>query len=203
MFRKQKNVSPYFRLPVPYNPVTGNDTYLHPPMKPYCRFILSDDLATDDEFQYATIGSDIQQWGPGMYHLKTLTIVVHNLLSKVEDVYEFSGSKDDVGIAVWDFDQHWRIIWLGRGGGLIGGCLAENHPGRGEEFDIYLGSWDSSAQKWIYDEETAYKSIDWRYGVPYPEAGSTGLFEARASDANGVIYEVVALDCETPGSCGE
>lgn len=87
-------------------------------------------------------------------------------------------------------------------GGLIGGCLAENHKGRGVVFEIYLGSWSAADHKWNYDTETEVKAIDWRYDVPYPNAGATGLFTPRASDTYGVIMETVALDCDTPGACG-
>lgn len=202
MYRKRKSTAPHFRLPNPFNPVTGTDAPLHPPMKPLCRFILQEELTTDDEFAEALIEQDIYQWGPGMYHLKTVPIIVHNLETTTEDVYVFSAAEGDIGLAVWDFANHWRIIWF-RTSNLVGACLAENHPGRGTEFDIYLGTWDPGAQKWIYDTETSVKAIDWRYGVPYPESGATGLFEARSSASNGTIYEAVAMDCESPGECGD
>jgi hypothetical protein len=87
--------------------------------------------------------------------------------------------------------------------GLKGGCLAQNHPGRGIAFDIRLGVWDSAQDKWIYAEAgTTVKAIDWRYGVPYPDAGATGLFESRSSDTYVTLYETVALDCSSPGACG-
>lgn len=85
---------------------------------------------------------------------------------------------------------------------LTGGCLAENHPGRGTAFSVYLGIWDPDYDAWSYDtaKETV-KAIDWRYGVPYPDAGATGLFEPRGSTYYGTIWECVALDCESPGEC--
>lgn len=85
---------------------------------------------------------------------------------------------------------------------LTGGCLAEDHPGRGIGFNIYLGVWDPDYDNWSYDtsEEPAW-AIDWRYGVPYPDAGATGLFEPRGSTYYGTIWECVALDCESPGEC--
>lgn len=85
--------------------------------------------------------------------------------------------------------------------GSVGGCLAENHPGRGLPFNIHLGIWMPSAHRWLYDETSTVKAIDWRHGVPTPDAGSTGLFEARASDSYGAIWEVLDLDCSTPGAC--
>lgn len=87
--------------------------------------------------------------------------------------------------------------------GLVGGCLAEGHPGKGEPFDIYLGTWSSSSDGYSYDTGTTVKAIDWRYGVPYPDAGATGLFQARPSDAHGIIYDTVSLDCLSPGACGD
>jgi hypothetical protein len=85
--------------------------------------------------------------------------------------------------------------------GLVGGCLAENHPGRGEPFDIHLGLWSSALNRWVYDEQTTNKAIDWRYGVPYPDAGATGLFQMQKSDLYGAIWETVDLDCSSPGTC--
>lgn len=108
-------------------------------------------------------------------------------------------------ISLGDIDSDRDIglfVTVSGGSELIGGCLAENHTGRGEEFDIHLGTWNAGSQKWIYDTENTVVAIDWRYGVPYPEAGATGLFMARASTSNGIIYEAVALDCEaTPEGC--
>lgn len=85
--------------------------------------------------------------------------------------------------------------------GLVGGCLAENHPGRGVEFNIHLGIWAPGMHRWVYDEQHTVKAIDWRHGVPYPDSGSTGLFESRPSTAYGNIWECVALDCSSPGTC--
>lgn len=86
-------------------------------------------------------------------------------------------------------------------GGTRGGCLAEDHPGRGVAFDIHLGIWDRNAVKWVYAATATVKAIDWRYGVPYPAAGATGLFERRPSAEFGSIWEVVPLDCDSPGAC--
>lgn len=88
---------------------------------------------------------------------------------------------------------------------MVGGCLAEDHPGRGTVFGIWLGVWDSVNHEWDYTQ-TGYTepAVDWRYGVPYPDQGATGLFVPRSSDTYGTIWEVVALDCEVPAdhSCG-
>lgn len=95
------------------------------------------------------------------------------------------------------------VLFVAADIGLIGGCLAENHPGRGTAFDIHLGVWSRADDKWVYAEEDTVTAIDWRYGVPYPSAGATGLFELRASTTYSVIYETVALDCDSPGDCGD
>ena len=81
---------------------------------------------------------------------------------------------------------------------LRGACLSENHPGRGTPFTITLGIWDSADNEWKYTGSGAM-AIDWRYGVPYPEAGATGLFMPQPSDDYGTIWEVVSLDCTSPG----
>lgn len=86
---------------------------------------------------------------------------------------------------------------------LRGACLAENHPGRGLEFEIHLGEWDPDDHRWVYDTENAAVAIDWRYGVPYPDAGTQGLFAPHDSTEHGTIWEVVDLDCESPGECGD
>lgn len=87
---------------------------------------------------------------------------------------------------------------------LVEMCLAENHPGRNTVFEVYMGVWSEANDTWEYpDEVTTYKAIDRRYDVPYPDAGSKGLFTPRKSDTHGVIYENVSLDCSTPGTCSQ
>lgn len=88
---------------------------------------------------------------------------------------------------------------------LQGICLAENHPGRGTLFDVNIGYRDKADDSWVY-YDSLFSCIDWRFGVPYPEAGATGLANWRWSDNAEVgftdrILEVVALDCDTPGAC--
>lgn len=85
--------------------------------------------------------------------------------------------------------------------GLQRACLAEDHPGYGTKFNIYLGAWDPAQDKWVYDCSTTAAAIDWYYGVPYPNTGATGHFQCHKSDTYGVIWEVVGLDCESPGDC--
>jgi hypothetical protein len=86
---------------------------------------------------------------------------------------------------------------------LVGFCLAEDHQLRGNETDVWVGTWSIANHAWTYDCTTTFtlQMIDWRYGVPYPDAGATGLGQWRESTDNGAILEVVALDCDSPGSC--
>lgn len=209
MYRKTKTVSPYFRMPNPHDPMVGNWAPLMP-SAPYCRFELSEELTTAMDFAEALI---TDQYGYGPDHSFADTIVVLNYLTKAADeeagtdaVYRFSGKVGDAGLAVWDDCQKWLIVEMEGCCGLRGACLDENHPGRGVAFDICMGTWDptdASGGKWVYDCEDVQKAIDWRYAVPYPDAGATGLFEARESDEYGIIWEVVALDCLSPGDCGD
>lgn len=121
---------------------------------------------------------------------------------------EHGGHPQDLNSSITEMTDHkgnyvnWLLLDGGGSSSLIGGCLDEDHPGRGTVFDIHLGSWTSSTNKWTYDTTTIHKAIDWRYDVPYPDEGATGLFTPRASDTHGTIYECVALDCSTPGACG-
>jgi hypothetical protein len=201
MFRKRKSPAPFFRMNAPYNPVAGDTHYLYPEKNPYTRFTLTEQLTTADPVKDAEI-TEPDQWGPApIYHCPKLVIHVHNQETKIPGTYQFSGEIGDVGIALWDQNHEWRIIAMFTPG-LRGCCLEEDHPGRGEVFDITLGVWSPDDHKWLYTGDSA-KAIDWRYDVPYPTGHATGLFEARPSTTYGVIWEVVALDCASPGECGE
>lgn len=101
---------------------------------------------------------------------------------------------DDNGVLI-----NWMLLDAGDGTQIIGGCLAEDHPGRGSVFGIWLGTWSSSAHEWVYSEVSySTPAIDWRYGVPYPGQGATGLFISRDSDDYGTIWEAVEIDCDVP-----
>lgn len=200
MQRKRKTPSPFFRLSAPYDPVAGSDAPLDPIRKPFCRFTLEEDLTTATKEVKATL-TDKWTWGHGIYHCPDVKIHVWNVEIASSGKYFFSGVIGDNGIASHMFNNHWRILSM-LNGGLRGACLDEDHPGRGVVFDVHLGAWDSSAHEWVYDTETVSKAIDWRYGVPYPDLGATGLFEARPSQSYGIIWECVSLDCESPGPCG-
>lgn len=125
-----------------------------------------------------------------------------------DSTYELDVNDSNTSVAVGDkLTVYWhqqRGMFVPAGPlTLRGGCLAEQHPGRGEPFTLYLGSWDASANGWTYDTTLTVWAIDWRYGVPYPDEGATGLFIPRSSDYYGIIWEVVSLDCSSPGPCGE
>lgn len=83
---------------------------------------------------------------------------------------------------------------------LVGFKTTEDHPGRGTLFDVYLGTWDPAEHDWDYDTGTTYKCVDWRYDVPAPDAGATGLAVWRTSNTYTSILEVVSMDCDTPGT---
>ena len=202
MFRKRKTVAPDFRMPAPYDPVHGGDHTLYGPYKPYARFVLREELTHTTEEAEATL-TTTHMWGTGLYHCPEVIAHVHNLLTGKAGVYQHSGEIGDIGFAVWDQANHWRIVYM-----LVSSlrefCLAEDHPGRGIAFDVYKGVWDPDQDKWTYpDTVTTYKAIDWRYDVPYPDEGSKGLFTPRVSTTHGVIYECVSLDCDTPGTCDD
>ena len=85
--------------------------------------------------------------------------------------------------------------------------LAEDHPGRGEVFKAYVGTWCPNSNNWTYNcgDECAewIWAVDHRFDVPYPNAGARGLFIARTSTFHGIIYENISMDCSSPGTCQE
>jgi len=143
-----------------------------------------------------------------------------NGMGFTRDVFNIAGSVVEAKLCLVLRDKYGRWIIVPAGGGgsgldLVGGTLVSDHPGRGHVFCIYLGTWNTDGH-WDYDYKTHYPAIDWRYGVPYPEVGATGLFIARPYSGSGtgtgmdqgcpetgtaskVIYETVALDCSSPG----
>ena len=86
---------------------------------------------------------------------------------------------------------------------IVGFCLAEDHPGRGVEMDVYAGIWSIDAQGWEYEctTDNTFKAIHWRYGTPEPAAGATGLGQWRESTDNGAIIEIIVGDCSSLGPC--
>ena len=85
----------------------------------------------------------------------------------------------------------------------VGLCLKEDHQGRGVETEVYAGIWNLGTQTWDYTctTENTFKMIDWRNGVPYPDAGATALGQWRVSTDNGAILEPLEMDCASPGAC--
>lgn len=82
-------------------------------------------------------------------------------------------------------------------------CLAEDHPGYGVVFTVKVMVWDpdNNGHKPDPDDTDTHYAIDWRYGMPYPDAGTRGLFVKRKGYCSGAyvdMYEVVSLDCEKP-----
>ena len=198
MFRKLRKTPPHFKIPTPYAPMTAEHQKLRSD-KPLCRFTLDSALTTSAEHVQATI---THQYGEGMAHSYDDTIVVLNTETASDGVYTFSGAEGDAGLAFWNTSHQWVILYLLPKGMLIGGCLNEDHPGRGTVFELNLGTWDTADNKWVYASGSPVEAIDWRYDVPYPGEGATGLFEARESDTYGTIWETVSLDCSSPGTCG-
>lgn len=87
---------------------------------------------------------------------------------------------------------------------LVRFCLADNHPGRGVVFDIYIAVWNAATHAWGFpdcEEADKKKCIDWDMGVPEPDAGSRGFGIWKPSTTYGQILHVVTMDCETPGVC--
>ncbi len=90
-----------------------------------------------------------------------------------------------------------------RGGRLIRFCLAEDHPGRGIVFEVYLGVWNSATHSWSFDCSVTVKAIDWFNGGTHPDAGAQGWGVWKPSDEHGRILASVEIDCESPGPCCE
>lgn len=122
MFKKRKTAAPYFRMPSPTNPILGSSEYLYPPLKQYTRFKLLEALTTSDKTKTAEI-TDAGQWGPNpIFHTSEVDIHVHNQLADDDTTYLFTGEIGDVGIALHDHTNHWRIVWMvptGGGGNAV------------------------------------------------------------------------------------
>jgi len=101
-------------------------------------------------------------------------------------------------VVYWDAQRGMLVPSAPPFGG-VGFMLAEDHPGRGLLFEVWLGTWDSATHSWDYDGSVTYQCIDWRYDVPYPEICATGLGFWMPSDEYGKIIEVWSLDCSSPG----
>jgi len=96
----------------------------------------------------------------------------------------------------------WGIVAIDQCHPGFGVELAQNHPGRSLEFNVWVGRWDAAAHDWEYDRTTTFRAIDHRYDVPYPAKCSTGLAKWQPSEEHGRIAEIWALDCSSPGCYG-
>ena len=208
MFRKRKTIAPYFRLPNPTNPITGDANYLYPPKKEFTRFVLTEAMTTEDENADAEIEQDSHSWGPEPIYHSPKKIHVHNQLTKVEDVYQFSGEIGDVGLASWDANMEWRILYM-LVEGLVELCAQETAE-RNVPYTALLGTWNPDTNIYCYDNAPTVYAIDHRKGPPLAESGWKGLYQRMPSTVvahNGFIYVNVSLDCELPeegcNECGE
>jgi len=76
----------------------------------FCRFVLVNALTTSEASETATI---MQQYGPGVDHDASSSIVVHNLLSHGAGVYVFQGDAGDAGYAFYDSrERKWYIVQM-------------------------------------------------------------------------------------------
>lgn len=117
-------------------------------------------------------------------------------------VYNFTGVAIPQDLVAVALDKFGSVIALQAPGDiLVGCCLKEDHPGVSTPFKVYRGNWNPTTNEWVYDLENEYWAIDHRYGTPYPEAGTTGLFVPHPSEGYGTMYECVSLDCFSPGAC--
>ena len=106
MFRKRKQPTPHFRLPPPFNPLTGQFAPFVPDRKDLCLFSLDEALATTDASKDATI---VAQYGDGSAHGQS-AIVVYNTPTATEDVYLWAAASGDYGYAFYDNQKKWRLL---------------------------------------------------------------------------------------------
>ena len=233
MFRKRKQPTPHFKLPPPFNPVTGGNAPLQMEgVFPYTAMMQVAEADTHDDYLVCR-GFDVRihkfsesiavakpmwcrqtgvytvgQIFPAILPLQTGNPSPSDVLWRVGQNPGVSATTqghpadldEEVEALTDDSDVYIAYQIIDEGRPIRGGCLAEDHPGRGTVFGIWLASWNSSTHSWTYDSsgDNSNPAIDWRYGVPYPDQGSTGLFTPRASDTYGIIWECVSLDCDVP-----
>jgi hypothetical protein len=105
---------------------------------------------------------------------------------------------------------NWMFIESPSPGEVFWCVLLEDHPGRGECFNIAVGVWCKAEAKHRFDCSEIEIGIDWHNtesnggSLTEPDAGARGWFkrESCPSTDSGWIYVVVSLDCESPGECG-
>jgi hypothetical protein len=245
MFRKRKQPSPEFRLPPPYQPVTGDQaSMLASVVFPYCAMFqiaeadthinyvicrghdtrhnkFYNSIAVAKPYSSRRIGAyQVAQIYPAAlplqgthahrtgWHAPTpddvLWRVGQNPGVAVTSQGHPADLQEEVEILKTDEGVHidWMLLQDPPPPELVELCLKVDHPGQATPFACYLGAWDPAIDDWDYSGcATEVTAIDHRWGVPYPDAGSTGLFTPRASEAYGTIYECVSLDCESKEAC--
>jgi hypothetical protein len=147
-------------------------------------------------------------YADGEADLPVITLDVHELGTPAEWEHRYAKSEITAASRTWlppgtpveiaHDGVRWRIMAFGTD--LIEFCLAVDHPGRGEAFDVYLGTWNPDDHDWCFGGDLV-KAIDWRYDVPYPDAGARGHGYFRESTEHGRILIPIDMDCDTPGTC--
>lgn len=260
MLRKRKQPTPGFKLPAPFQPITGERAPLV--VKGVFPYVAMMQVAAEDtERDYVlcrgfdvrinrfidyAVGDDDKPGIPvakpfgkryaGAYRVAQIFPAILPLQTdnpSPSDVPWRVGQNPGVSTVTSghpaDLDEEVEALkdtgdiyinWmlLDEGEGLVECCLAENHPGYGVVFEVYVGKWKPTNNGWCYEDNLTgeppaldptkvKKAIDWRYGTPYPDAGARGLFMRHTGYCDGVFvefYEVVSLDCEPPPiDCGE
>lgn len=89
---------------------------------------------------------------------------------------------------------------------LVRFCAAEDHPGRGVVFEVYIGTWNPATHNWTFPGCTTgdkYKCIDWFYSdtAIEPDAGFRGWGYWEPSNEHGKILVDVTSDCDSPEAC--
>jgi hypothetical protein len=141
--------------------------------------------------------------GTGEYHIKTGGDRGHTIWSINAGKTAPSLSPGDFAWCVYNIQaSRWEVL-TSTGESLVECCLAEDHPGYGVVFTVKLMVWDSdnNGHKPDPDDTETHYAIDWRYGMPYPDAGARGLFVKRRGYCGTDyvdMYEVVSLDCTKP-----
>ncbi len=108
-----------------------------------------------------------------------------------------------MGEADEETDEAFAIVRVGNNRRLLYEfCLQEDHPGRGIVFDVKLGTWNPESHSWCF-EGNPVKAIDWRFDVPYPDAGARGQGYFLPSTEHGCILIPIDMDCSSPGACPE
>ena len=244
MLRKRKQPTPSFKLPAPFQPITGERAPLRVEgVFPYVammqiakedterdyvvcrgfdvrigRFI---DYAEGDEskpgipvakpFGRRYIGAyRVAEIYPAILPLQTSNpspVTVKWRVGQNPGLSDSTPGQPASLTETVDFLQQGSIYinWMlvDEGDRLIECCLAEDHPGYGIVFTVRMMIWDidNNGHKPNSANTDTYYAIDWRYGMPYPNAGARGLFVKRTGLYDGAyvdLYEVVSLDCESP-----